>query len=889
MSHPIFIHGVTERSGTNFLSGLIQLHPDCFLPAPVWENYLLKPIDRLAEYADLVVENWDFGWGVTEEDKQELVRSLVRSVLGLLEQKGDYAAKHLLTKTPNVSNLNLFFRFFPNAKLIILVRDGRAVVESTINSFNINFDQATAKWVGAAETIVEFEKKHALYTGKYKLVRYEDLHGNTEQALRDLFEFLELDAQQYPFDEALNLPVRGSSKFRGEDEELHWEPVAKTAEFKPLERFRHWGVAEHQQFNKTGSALLEYFGYTPLHLDEPEILSQPQNRPGQPASAGEMPVLQRDECLYCKRDGNLYQLDDDKLLYMDQQTGKRVVISYDSAQVWRYMNGFRPLDEHIRDSPIQEYLDPKIIEQFAHEFVREGMLQTADSFIADLKQHSVSEERKSVKFGGVVIRTCERPDYLQQLLASLEHRNTVSEEIIFILDDSRSAEAQEKNREIVEQEASKQSCDIRYLGPDWQRVFMEDLYAAFPDSEQAARWLLNPREAGQFTGGRLLNLALLFLAGRRLVTYDDDYLLDAAREMEGSDQDTLSFHVQPEWSVQGYDSAEELLYEGVLHDADPVSAHAAAVGMTLSQYLASRRDNGINEVSVEGLQRQDAEQFQSDSPILTTGNGLYGRPIEPSGRWIYTQTYQQALPPWNYSKSYLALREGEYYWKAAHNTSVLTHTLSTPAGIDNTRLLPPTIPVGKSEDTLFGLLLRAVYPHAVHVEFPWAVGHFREPRNWKNTTLSEPMRLNLAALTWSKISAMNLAADYSNAEVRMSGLGDLFIEWAEKSSVEIKKDILETWVSRITGNTRGLNRQLEKLDAKEEECREDIQRLIRNNYKLLASLDPLPVLDDAACPQGEAAQIDWIRSEFREFGNALQLWPKLWNYCREKNDDSIQV
>ncbi len=37
---PIFILGISERSGTNFLFHLLCLHPDCDPGGPIWENYL---------------------------------------------------------------------------------------------------------------------------------------------------------------------------------------------------------------------------------------------------------------------------------------------------------------------------------------------------------------------------------------------------------------------------------------------------------------------------------------------------------------------------------------------------------------------------------------------------------------------------------------------------------------------------------------------------------------------------------------------------------------------------------------------------------------------------------------------------------------------------------
>ena len=61
---PIFILGISQRSGTNFLFNLLGLHPDCERVGPIWENFLLNDAQLLVDYADAVYRRWSADWDV---------------------------------------------------------------------------------------------------------------------------------------------------------------------------------------------------------------------------------------------------------------------------------------------------------------------------------------------------------------------------------------------------------------------------------------------------------------------------------------------------------------------------------------------------------------------------------------------------------------------------------------------------------------------------------------------------------------------------------------------------------------------------------------------------------------------------------------------------------
>ncbi|UCC32145.1 MAG: sulfotransferase [Phycisphaerales bacterium] len=260
-SQPIFIQGILPRCGTNFLLDLLRAHPDCGPPEPVWEDFFLYHADLLVKYVDTVYAHWNPRWGVDEALRRRLCEHLGGGLVAFLAEKAQ--TRRMVTKTPRVDNLDHFFTLFPNAHLVILVRDGRAVIESGVKTFKWHRESALRKWAQAARTILDFDRENKGSTFKYRIVRYEDLWSNLEEELRRLLLFLDLDPDRYDFEEARRLPVRGSSTIRDQGDGVHWAPVKKGSDFDPMSRWRHWSRARHERFNWVAGRYLERFGYQP--------------------------------------------------------------------------------------------------------------------------------------------------------------------------------------------------------------------------------------------------------------------------------------------------------------------------------------------------------------------------------------------------------------------------------------------------------------------------------------------------------------------------------------------------------------------------------------------------------------------------------------------------
>jgi Sulfotransferase family len=258
-TEPIFIAGISQRSGTNFLYDLIRLHPDCGTLAVNWEDVSIAQAEHLVRYVEIVARSWR-RHGADAGVEAMLYEHLGNGIISVLSShvKGN----RLITKGPFVRNLNYFFKLFPRAYLLILVRDGRAVVESRVKSFGQRYEFGMRHWARGADAILRFDQMARGSQLNYVIVKYEDLCNNLENELRRIFGFVGLDTKKYDFAAANNLPVRGSSVFRGKREkEFHWDPLEKTPDFNPVGRWNNWSRSKHERFNWIAGEKLVALGY----------------------------------------------------------------------------------------------------------------------------------------------------------------------------------------------------------------------------------------------------------------------------------------------------------------------------------------------------------------------------------------------------------------------------------------------------------------------------------------------------------------------------------------------------------------------------------------------------------------------------------------------------
>ena len=262
---PVFIVGVHRRCGSNFLAAVLRLCPELEGPAPLSEDYVLEHSPLLTQYVEqTAAEQYRKRFEEDGRYQQCKAAMLCRLGDGILEFLGGYIqpGKRLLTKTPDAFHLENFFPLFPQATLLILVRDGRDVVESSHRSWpSESYAHWMKAWARGAREILDFTHGPGrAWAGRWKLLRYEDLLGD-RSALEEVLDFIAVDRDVFPWDQLDELPVRGSSVHRGGQRKLNWDPVQKPKDFKPVGRWEAWGRWRRRQFKRLAGRELIELGY----------------------------------------------------------------------------------------------------------------------------------------------------------------------------------------------------------------------------------------------------------------------------------------------------------------------------------------------------------------------------------------------------------------------------------------------------------------------------------------------------------------------------------------------------------------------------------------------------------------------------------------------------
>ncbi|WP_165314156.1 sulfotransferase family protein [Vibrio ziniensis] len=270
MNQYCHVLGIMPRSGTNYLENIISLHTKCKPCDPIYEDFLISQSELLIRFSKKVRRYWNPNWDTNNEYLTEknllehigygLHRFLSSPHLGQ-EVTNDGQNNITISKTPSVKGIEHFFQLFPNSKLIILVRDGRAIVESGCKSFDWDFEKACFDWSRLVKRINAFIAENTDHKAQIKMVRYEDLINNTEEEVPLIFKFLQVNEDEVLIEDVKNLHISGSSETKKTNKEVTWQPKKMDDNFKPLERFSHWSRYKRRRFEWISGNSLISMGY----------------------------------------------------------------------------------------------------------------------------------------------------------------------------------------------------------------------------------------------------------------------------------------------------------------------------------------------------------------------------------------------------------------------------------------------------------------------------------------------------------------------------------------------------------------------------------------------------------------------------------------------------
>lgn len=263
----LFILSPAPRCGTNFLFDVLTLCP-LLSSARIDEDHFISEFATIETFLRQSLAKSS----LSELRRETLMKVLERAISqALLEAvssgPGATEGDHLTVfKTPTTLGLSAALSTFPDSsRFLVIVRDGRDVIESSVLSFPwFNFAYVFHRWRSGCEALFEAE---AAGSGRLKRVRYEDLLNDPGTTIREVFGWLGLPTDAFPYEQVALLPVRGSSESRLSNGEVSWLPTREPLAVRPDARASEATPLRRCLFRAIGDPWNARLGYSATDPD----------------------------------------------------------------------------------------------------------------------------------------------------------------------------------------------------------------------------------------------------------------------------------------------------------------------------------------------------------------------------------------------------------------------------------------------------------------------------------------------------------------------------------------------------------------------------------------------------------------------------------------------
>jgi hypothetical protein len=210
---PLFIGG-DERSGTTYLMILLNRHPHIWISDEsgfiltlmrTYQNQLISSVEGLEESVSLIYSEQKFRtWEISREHLLSALTpllpatltDLVLAILRFDRDRRSPEARVFGIKKPSLTRQpSELLQYFPNAKFINIVRDGRAVFNSkkkarhseTGEIFETDAVRAAEVWKKRART---FDKFHQDFPDHALEILYEEMIEDTNRVFKKIYQFV---------------------------------------------------------------------------------------------------------------------------------------------------------------------------------------------------------------------------------------------------------------------------------------------------------------------------------------------------------------------------------------------------------------------------------------------------------------------------------------------------------------------------------------------------------------------------------------------------------------------------------------------------------------------------------------------------------------------------
>lgn len=595
-----------------------------------------------------------------------------------------------------------------------------------------------------------------------------------------------------------------------------------------------------------------------------------------------VPAKDPDAPLYASVDGVAAALSNEEAAFQRFGVDGAQVMTHQVLQCLDQCRPFRSIDEHIAHviRQVPGLSDPARARAGLEALANNGMLVSDAEYLADF-EHATAE---TAPLAGLCIRACDRPDQVQALLTSMaehESRRGTSHPV-WLFDDSRDAGARQRNAELLADHGRDTGVATRLIDPDAGDKMAARLAEAIPECADAARELLV--QSDTTGGGRNWNLALLLTAGRKLALFDEDFRLPLKSLADASEGMNPDPRLNRE--LKFFDTLEQALAAGEEPEWDPLALHLDCAGQPLGA-TTSLPGLGFDRQQLRGLTLRDLAATDGSARVLTTYNGVRGASGSLAVPWLYTQDAATRAELTRDRDAYLRNVEAQSIWRGFDVAHPMAQDYMTPFAIDNSVLMPCTIPGGRMEDALFDTLVRFCHPDSVALHLPLTVGHAQETARKRSEATRRALTPHAIEFAYEllELQARNV---HSADPVQRLQHAAASLEDLAAASPARRLDQLREYINYVrTDAIAAMQKQLIAAPEAPVYWQADVREIIAANAKAMVTKEP-PRLGGWPADSDAEGCAALLAEDFRRIARWLRVWPAMWQYAREQGDALIE-
>ncbi|GHD33617.1 hypothetical protein [Parahalioglobus pacificus] len=567
-------------------------------------------------------------------------------------------------------------------------------------------------------------------------------------------------------------------------------------------------------------------------------------------------------------DCDLIRVNEQMALVINRQNGNQQLLNPNLVDALTYCGLFKTADEHaqmLADTRPELQGNLELARSTLKQLDDLGMLLHAGSVCKRLNQPQPLELAPTRAF----VITCDRPEAVERLLESMLRAGNLSQhESLYLVDDSRSADNQAKNRDLVHGFNIRSAKDMQYFGAEEQAELLEKLCSELPEHEDGIRFLIDPAHwQGYKTYGRSRTLALLLSVGYRAIVMDDDIICEAVLPPM---RDTgMAFGSGTREAVFFQNDAEmQRSMEPAPFDA--LTGHASVLGQSLGTAIQQLYGGPLEAKELLGANATMANVLRPNGKVIITQCGSWGDTGTGSAHWVLNLRPDSVARLLTAPHGITAAVEEGMIWLGNVTPSIVKQAfMSQMTGLDNSELLPPYFPAFRAEDLLFGAMVEYMHHDATTLEYPWGVPHLPVGGR-KRPSMREPIAgkggINLFA---SHLNGMVDYKDTANPQQKLRRLADEAQRFAERESTELELDYRAALGQSHAQYLTFLGSQLEQAkELPSNTWQAYLERGVKEVQEALGKVHSSASLES----EDEAPPVETFKAMAEGFSRGLRAW-----------------